>query len=212
MKHNYALEREEARDKIVSVIGSHIVFDGWSMKSLKAAAREAGLEASVVVRIFPKGVGEALTHYFRWGDKCMLATMSERDLGTMKTRERIGAAIRVRLHMFSNREVMRRTLSTLALPMNTQIGLQATYHTVDAIWHSVGDTATDFSFYTKRALLAGVYTATLLYWLEDTSENGEDTHGFLERCLTNILQLTIVRPSFERLKNILSNPEKLMAW
>ncbi len=212
MRQNDALEREDARDQIVAAVGSHIVFDGWSMKSLKAAAREAGLEASVVVRIFPKGVGEALTHYFRWGDRCMLATMSQRDLGAMKTRERIGTAMQVRLEVFGNREVMRRTLSTLALPLNTQIGLQTTYHTVDAIWHAAGDTATDFSFYTKRALLAGVYTATLLYWLEDTSENGEDTHGFLERCLANMLQLTALRQSFQRIKNTLSDPAKLMAW
>ena len=140
----------------------------------------------------------------------MLATMSQRALGAMQTRERLCDAMQVRLNVFGNREVMRRTLSTLALPMNTQIGFKTTYHTVDAIWHAAGDTATDFSFYTKRAILASVYTATLLYWLEDPSENSEDTRGFLERCLANMLQLTALRASFERIKNIV--PTNLRAW
>ncbi|VBB69013.1 RIKEN cDNA 2310005O14 [invertebrate metagenome] len=208
MINSYELNRDEARDRIMAAIGSHVVFDGWNLKSLKAAAREAGLETSAVVRVFPKGVGEAITHYFDWGDRYMLTAMGKRDLGAMKTRERVGAAMQVRLDMFGSREVMRRTLATLALPMNTQIGLQATYHTVDAIWHASGDTATDLSFYTKRALLACVYTATLLYWLEDTSENSEDTRGFLERCLANMLQLAAVRLSLAQLRQ--SNPARFL--
>ena len=39
-----------------------------------------------------------------------------------------------------------------------------TARTVDAIWHAAGDRSADFSWYTKRAILAAVYTATVLYW------------------------------------------------
>lgn len=36
---------------------------------------------------------------------------------------------------------------------------------VDDIWYWAGDRSTDFNWYTKRALLAGIYTSTgLLIW------------------------------------------------
>ena len=48
-------------------------------------------------------------------------------------------------------------------------------NTVDAIWYAAGDSATDFNFYTKRGLLAAVYGATMLYWLDDRSPDCTDT-------------------------------------
>ena len=33
------------------------------------------------------------------------------------------------------------------------------------VWHSAGDTSTDLGWYTKRAALAGIYSATELYMI-----------------------------------------------
>src|SRR3546814_10685041 len=71
--------------------------------------------------------------------------------------------------------------SDLALPQNAATGLACLYRTVDAIWYAAGDRATDYNFYTKRALLAGVYSSTLLFWLNDKSENFAATWAFLDR-------------------------------
>lgn len=202
----------EARDRIVATVGMHVVFDGWSLKSLKVAAQEVGLGREAAIRAFPRGVGEAITHYFDWCDRRMLAAMMECDLPDMKMRERVGTAVLVRLNMSGDREVVRRTLSVLALPMYTHVGLRATYSTVDAIWHAAGDTTTDIGFYTKRALLVGVYTATLLYWLNDVSKNGEDTRRFLERRLANIAQASMLRLSLVGTINVLLDPMNLFRF
>ncbi len=57
---------------------------------------------------------------------------------------------------------------------------------MDAIWHLAGDRSADWSWYTKRAILAGVYGATLLYWLRDDSEDDEATLAFLDRRLAGV--------------------------
>jgi ubiquinone biosynthesis protein COQ9 len=57
---------------------------------------------------------------------------------------------------------------------------------VDAIWHAAGDRSADFSWYTKRAILAAVYSATVLYWLRDASEEDEATLAFLDRRLAGV--------------------------
>jgi ubiquinone biosynthesis protein COQ9 len=64
---------------------------------------------------------------------------------------------------------------------------------VDAIWHAAGDRSADFSWYTKRALLTGVYGATVLFWLRDASEDDAATLAFLDRRLAGIGRIGGVR-------------------
>ena len=48
------------------------------------------------------------------------------------------------------------------MPHQAPLAAKALYRTVDAIWHGIGDRSVDFNFYSKRALLAGVYSTTLM--------------------------------------------------
>ena len=57
------------------------------------------------------------------------------------------------------------------------------------MWYAAGDTSTDFNFYTKRATLAGVYSSTLLYWLNDRSPGSEATWGFLDRRIDDVMKI-----------------------
>jgi ubiquinone biosynthesis protein COQ9 len=75
---------------------------------------------------------------------------------------------------------------------------------VSAIWYAAGDTATDFNYYTKRALLAGVYSATVLYWLDDKSEDFAKTWTFLDRRIADVMRVPQVLGALrERLGGIL---------
>ena len=53
--------------------------------------------------------------------------------------------------------------------MNAATALKQRAVLMDDIWHAAGDRSTDMDWYTKRALLGGVYTATELYMLTDYS-------------------------------------------
>jgi ubiquinone biosynthesis protein COQ9 len=86
----------------------------------------------------------------------------------------------------------------LCHPANAAHGARCTAHTVDAIWHAAGDGSADFSWYTKRAILAGVYCATMLYWLNgDTGI--DDTLAFLDRRLGDVARLGRWRSRFTRM-------------
>ncbi|MFP3386462.1 COQ9 family protein, partial [Tritonibacter sp. SIMBA_163] len=87
-----------------------------------------------------------------------------------RVRDRVALAVRLRLEQNEqHQEALRRALSYLAMPQNAGLSLKLLYRTVDAIWIAAGDASSDYYFYSKRALLAGVYSSTLLYWLEDRS-------------------------------------------
>jgi len=57
----------------------------------------------------------------------------------------------------------------------------------------VGDRSTDFNFYTKRALLLGVHSATVLYALGDKSEDHKNTWAFLDRRIGDVINIQSAR-------------------
>ena len=56
-------------------------------------------------------------------------------------------------------------MSLQAQPQAAAAALQRLAELVDDVWAAAGDTSSDYNWYTKRALLAGVYTSTELYML-----------------------------------------------
>lgn len=195
---------EHQRERILLATLRHVPFDGWSHRALAAGLAETGLAEGTALRAFPGGVPELVEYFSTYTDALMIAVLDKTDLAGMRVRDRIAAGVRVRLDLLArHREAVRRTCAYLALPPNVSLGLRCLYRTVDAIWRAAGDTATDFNFYTKRALLAGVYSATLLYWLGDESEDFTDTLAFLDRRIADVMEFEKARG---RLMSALSRP------
>ena len=116
--------------------------------------------------------------------------LEQADLESLKVRERVSLAVQTRLGlMLPHREAIRRGLSFLALPQNAALGTQLLWRTADAIWWAAGDSATDHNYYSKRTLLVGVYSSTLLVWLDDQSEEQSDSKAFLERRIDGALKI-----------------------
>ena len=90
------------------------------------------------------------------------------------------------------------------------LAMRLLYETVDGIWYAAGDSATDFSFYSKRATLAGIYAATLLYWLGDRSPGFSDTRAFLDRRLAGVARLGDARHRLQTALDRLPNPLRLL--
>lgn len=59
----------------------------------------------------------------------------------------------------------------------------------DEIWYLAGDTAVDFSWYTKRASLAAVYSSSEIFMTTDTSMDFALTEEFLDRRLQGAQRL-----------------------
>jgi ubiquinone biosynthesis protein COQ9 len=200
------MDDDARRDTLLMAVLRDVPFDGWSGAVIAAAGRRLGIDAAEAAALFPGGARDAIAAFSRWADRAMLAALAEADLNGMKVRERISAAARARLAVLEpHREAVRRALTVLALPHNVPLSLRLLYETVDQMWYAAGDTATDFNFYTKRGLLAGVYAATTLYWLDDRSPDAADTHAFLDRRLADVMAIprygARLREGLDRLPN-----------
>jgi ubiquinone biosynthesis protein COQ9 len=164
---------------------------GWTWRMAYAAGASAGFSKGETELLAPAGPRDLAALFSRACDAAALAALADVDPGALKIRARIrrGALARIDVAM-AHEAAARRWAGYLALPPNAGLGVRLAWESADAIWRWAGDTATDENHYTKRALLAGILTGTLLVRLAD-GEAAAEIH--LDRRIENVMQ-------FERLK------------
>jgi ubiquinone biosynthesis protein COQ9 len=205
--------RQEQRDRLLEAALVHVPFDGWSRRSLRAGAADLGMDGGLARRLFPRGGDDLLIHLEDWADRRMLARIEPAELAGLRMHERIARLVRARLEVLTpHREALRRATAARWLPGNAMAATTSLWRTVDLIWETAGDRARDASYYSKRALLAAVWTSTFLFWLDDRSEALAQTWGFLERRLDNVMRFGKVRSQLEDALTGLGRLNPLSAW
>lgn len=187
-------------DALLDAALPHVAFDGWSEASFKAAVRDSGMSEAEARALAPRGAVDLAVAYHRRGDAEMVAKLKEADLSDMRFREKVITALRFRLEAMTDREAVRRASTLFSLPMHAAEGSKLVWETADHVWTALGDESRDGNWYSKRAILSGIWGATVLYWLGDDSVGHADTHDFIERRIEDVMR-------FEKIKGQLrENP------
>ncbi len=201
-------ERSPERDVALEAMLPHVPFDGWTYRALRVGLASIGVPREEAELLFPGGAADMIEAFCDWADRRMEQAAAEQ-LGETKLPERVRAVVALRLAQ--NRpykEAVRRAVAVLALPRHVRLAAACTARTVDAIWHAAGDRSTDFSWYTKRAILTAAYTATLLFWLRDSSADDAATLGFLDRRMAGIAWTYRLRRRAEAMLHRFTPPAK----
>jgi len=197
-----------AKEAVLMAALPHAAFDGFTDAVLQKAGAEAGVGKADLVRLFENGPLSLVEFYSHWADAQMEAALTAQDLKAMKIRQRIAAAVKARLSALApHKEAARRAAALLSLPMHAATGAKLVCATVDAMWRAAGDTATDFNFYTKRGILAGVYGATAMRWF--TTEDEKQVDDFLAARIENVMQFEKFKA---KAKEALSNFPAFAEW
>lgn len=187
-------------DALLDAALPHVAFDGWSPATFTAACEDAGLSNAEAQVLAPRGAIDLAVAFHRRGDAAMVVKLGETDLAGMRFREKVATALRLRLAEMPDREAVRRATTLFSLPMHAGEGAKLIWETADHIWTALGDTSRDGNWYSKRAILSGVWGSTVLYWLGDDSPGFADTHTFIDRRIEDVMR-------FEQLKGQLrENP------
>ena len=180
----------QQRKALITAMMAHVPFDGWKMETVQMAADECALSDADLDRLLPDGVASAVRAYVDLADAEMVAAFEALTPPPEKTHLKIRALILTRLQQAQpHKETVRKTMAYLANPQHAALATELLYRTVDTMWRAAGDSTTDFSFYSKRATLSAVYSATLLAFLADESADLADTEAFLDRRLKDVAQI-----------------------
>jgi len=180
---------DELRIALAPEIARAAVFDGWTDAALRQVAALAGVDPAVARLAFPGGAMDMIAGWIDCTDAKMQSAFADGALAGLKIRERIRALLQFRLDAVAgHEEALRRALAIQAMPQNLARTLRIGWHSADLMWRLAGDTATDYNHYTKRAILMGIYSATLAVWVEDESEGKAETRAFLDRRIEGVMQ------------------------
>jgi ubiquinone biosynthesis protein COQ9 len=207
---------------LVNAMLVHVPFDGWSWTALEQGAIDMDFETKlnfedrkkIYYDLFKNGPIDFIETFSKIIDDEMEKNYESLAIKPDRVPQKIKTIILIRLHLSQKyKEAVRSSLSLTAIPKNSKQSLKILYRTCHRIWKIAGDTSTDFSFYTKRASLAAVYSSTLLFWLNDNSSTQDETESFLDRRLKDISRISNLKKPFftiNKIKNKIDNNKKTL--
>lgn len=200
---------EVVKDTLLDAALIHVAFDGWSETTFRAAIADAEIEPSLARSVCPRGAIDLAIAFHKRGDAEMVARIKAADMSGLRFRDKIAASVRHRIEAIEDKEAVRRGSTLFALPHLAADGAKLVWGTVDLIWETLGDSSDDLNWYTKRGTLAGVYGATVLFWLGDDSLEHQATWEFLDRRIENVMQIETVKAQVKKspvLSKLLAGP------
>jgi ubiquinone biosynthesis protein COQ9 len=149
--------------------------NGWNTNSLKAAADDVGLDWLVAQAYWPLGCVSLLQRVEQAWQERFAALAEGMDLSGMGTTARVRALVLARLEMLAPQYRLLQQLVQAAVrqPRLAWQMQQGVWQASSQLWYLAGDRATDHNWYSKRALLAAVYSSTLYYWLRQAGQPGD---------------------------------------
>lgn len=193
---------DELRLVLAPRIAEAAIFDGWTRAAVASAAELEGVDPHVADYAFPGGAMDMIEAWIAQVDAAMALALPPEALAHLAVHKRVRRLLQFRLEAVTGREeALRRALAIMAMPQNAPRALKLGWRSADIMWRLAGDTATDYNHYTKRAILAGIYAATLAVLVDDASPGKADTFAFLDRRLAGVGR-------FEKAKaQLLGNPD-----
>lgn len=179
----------------------------WNHTLLRQAEINLGLREGEYFLLFSNDLFDIVRHFEEWRDNMMLEYLSKLE-EPKKIREKIAEAVIYRLMgQYKSRnwqQICIKTASYLACPDHVFYSQSIGWKTCDRIWRWAGDKSVDFNYYSKRGILFSVYTASILFFMADRSENYLDTQNFIKTSLANIVNIAKFKPVFSlsKLQNI----------
>lgn len=181
---------QQRRDELAHAILEQVAQDGWTRRAYAQALLKTGFSRGEADLVFPQGLLDAIDWLDAVAEEAMRSRIaSEPGFERLRVRDKIAFAIRARLEARAPyREAARRLAAWYAMPLHAPLAARKAMSTSDAIWKAVGDRSTDFSYYTRRMMLAGVLKAVTLFWIGDDTPGSRATWEFLDRRISEVMR------------------------
>jgi len=201
---------EKIREKILDQALLLAVFEGFNSKMLEEAAQSAGVSEADLKAVFPDGIPDLIGFWTQKANLVCLDRARFEDFAALKVREKVAVLVLARLeYLRPHKESARRAAAYLALPFRHSLGARLAWSASDSIWRALHDKSTDFNFYSKRAILTGVWTSTLARWFADDGDDEIETKRFLEARIENVMQIEKAKA---KVRNLEIDPAKPIEW
>ena len=189
----------QKRKQIFNDVKNYVEVNGWN-KEIFLNLKNSNFDYNEIISLFPNGYLSTIQMYLDDINSKMVLESKKLNLIQLRLHERVRELCILRLNiMQKEKKFAIKTFNHLCLPQNYKFSSKNLYKTVDQIWFLSGDSSTDFNFYTKRIILAGIYTSTMIHFVNN--KNIDKTIDFLNNQLKRVKYI----PKFKnRIKDIVN--------
>ena len=193
MKTNFSLLRQPIMKNsykvdLVTKMLSHVPDLGWTWDALSKAALNSKKMKShseeELQTIFDNKISTIIGIFNDKLDEEMFAIFNPENNKNLGVTQTVKALVLSRLRASENyKSIIKTSLFFMAQPGNAYEALNQLMKTSNKIWEIAGDTSRGRNFYSKRLILAGVYSSTLAYWLAKETRSIDGSEDFLDKGL-----------------------------
>ena len=209
MKRTKTRTLEKTRLELVNLSKNIVNKYGWNESLFKKISSNTGINYDELVILFPDGYKEMLKLSLDYLNYELENICSHYDLIRLPVHKRIKKIIITKLNLMNkHKDFYKRTFYFLLIPINYKLLTTYLYKSVDLMWYISGDNSTDFNFYTKRIILAGVYSSVILHFINN--DNLLETEKKLDNNLLKVSKIPIIKDKIQLYKNSLPSFLRLL--
>ncbi|KAJ9061972.1 Ubiquinone biosynthesis protein coq9, mitochondrial [Entomophthora muscae] len=175
----------ETREKILECSLNQVSQKGWTLQNLMDSANMLGYP-SVTHGILPNGELDLVSHFLDKSMKETIFSIKQEDFTNLASKEKLRKALTIRLKLNTSfLSTLPEAFAILASTKGIPIALDKLLTLVDQVSWNIGDKTSGMDWYSRRLSIAGLYTSTELYMMQDQSVDQSATWEFLERRLSD---------------------------
>jgi ubiquinone biosynthesis protein COQ9 len=190
---------EIKKEKLLLEFINNVVFEGFSISALRSASLQIFEDINYHLVLFPGGLAEIAEYYEQYSLARLMKQLEEATEIKGITKKIETALVYKIIKSNFAKEFLAELAKFYLRPQNTPIAIKAAWNVSDAIWQFAGDKSTNYNYYTKRGLLFSVYNASILYYLQDNSDDHIQTEEFITNSLVKVASIGLVKAKIKSL-------------
>ena len=188
------------RLNILKLAKDIIAKDGLTSNTFETIASKHKLNISEINLLFPDGKMDLLKYSLEQLNIELEEYCKSIDLIRLPVHKRIRKILLSKIQIMNNDKKFYKKIFLNSLLPNKNLSFPSQlYKSVDEIWYLAGDTSIDFNFYTKRLILAGIYSRVVLFFFNNN--NQQDLEHILDVNLQRVAKIPELKSKIKIIKD-----------
>ena len=190
------------RLKILKFAKLIIAEEGLNLDTFQTIASKHNLNINEINLLFPDGNKDLINYTLEQLNIDLQEFCKSIDLIRLPIHKRVRKILLSKIVIMNKeKKFYKKIFLSILLPNKTVSLYKQLYKSIDQIWYLAGDTSVDFNFYSKRLILAGIYSRVILFFFNNN--NQKELESLLDLNLKRVAKIPELKSKINIVKDYL---------
>ena len=190
------------RLKILKFAKPIITEEGLNSDTFQIIASKHNLNINEINLLFPDGNKDLINYSLEQLNTDLQEYCKSIDLIRLPVHKRVRKILLSKIEIMNKeKKFYKKIFLSSLLPNKTVSIYKQLYKSIDQIWYLAGDTSVDFNFYSKRLILAGIYSRVILFFFNNN--NQKELESLLDLNLKRVAKIPELKSKINIIKDYL---------